>query len=84
MTGEETFESACLARLRGRAIELAPFLIRLTPRPTALALDLTALDREDVETADWRDEREDLAEDCVFQDWGIRKVKKKRRVSTYF
>jgi hypothetical protein len=58
-------------------MELAPFLIRLMPRPTALALDLTALDREDVETADWRDEREDLAEDCVFQDLGIRKVKKR-------
>jgi hypothetical protein len=74
-TGEETFESACLTRLRGRAIELAPFLIRLMPRPTALVLDLTAVDTEDVETTDWGDEREDLAEDCDFKDWGIRKVK---------
>src|ERR1700733_4820555 len=74
--GEETFESACLTRLRGRAIELAPFLICLMPRPTALALDLTAVDMEDVETADWRDEHKDLAKYCVFKDWGIRKVKK--------
>jgi hypothetical protein len=51
-------------------------LICLMLQPTALALDLTAVDMDDVETADWRDEREDLAKDCVFKDWGIRKVKK--------
>src|SRR3984885_1184119 len=73
--GEETFESACLTHLRGQAIELAPFLICLMPCLTALALDLTAVDMEDVETVDWRDECEDLAEDCVFKDWGTRKVK---------
>ena len=79
-TGEETFESACLICLRGQATELAPFLICLMLRPTALEVDLTAVDGEDVETADWRDECEDLAEDCDFKDWGIRKVKKAKGI----
>src|ERR1700733_8079495 len=80
--GEETFESVCLARLRGRAIALAPFLIRLTPRPIAFAPDLTAFDREEIETADWSDEHDDLVEDfveyCVKRQ-GIKRVKKKKK-----
>ena len=61
MAGDETFDSTCLARLRGRVIALAPFLIRLMPCPIALG-------REDVETTDWSDERDDLAEDFAVEE----------------
>ena len=63
MTGDETLDSACFTRLRGRTIALAPFLIRLMPRPIAFALDLAALDTEEV--VDRSDERDDFAEDFV-------------------
>jgi len=58
-------------------IILVPFLIRLTPHLIALALDLTAFEREEVETADWSDERDDFADDFVIKEWGIRRVKKR-------
>jgi hypothetical protein len=68
MIGDETFDNACLACLRGRAIALAPFLMclipRLMPRSIAFVLDLAALDMEDDEM-DQRDERDDFAEDFV-------------------
>jgi hypothetical protein len=55
----------------------------LTPCPIAFAPDLTALDREAVETVDWSDEHDDLVDDLVddladdFVDkGGIRRVKK--------
>jgi hypothetical protein len=73
--GEEMFESACLAHLRGQAIAMAPFLIHLTPCLIAFAPDLTALDREEVETADWSNECDDLVDDFV-EEGGIRRVKK--------
>ena len=66
----------------GRAIALAPFLTCLTPCPMTLALDLMALDREEAETADWSDEREDLAEDLaadfVVEEGGISWPTKKK------
>ena len=49
------------------------------PRLIAFAPDLTALDREEVETADWSDERDDLADDLAddfIEERGIRRVKK--------
>ena len=73
------FKSVCLAHLRGQAIALAPFLIHLMPHSIAFAPDLTALDREEVETADWSDEHDDLVDDLVedfIKERGIRRVKK--------
>ena len=58
---------------------LAPFLLRLMPRLIAFAPDLTALDREEVETVDWSDEHDDLVDDLAedfIEERGIRKVKK--------
>ena len=78
--GEETFKSVCLAHLRDQVIALAPFWICLTRCLIAFAPDLTALDREEVETADWSDEQDDLVEDLVddfVKEGGIRRVKKR-------
>ena len=61
--GDETLESACLARLSGRTSLLVPLLIRLMPAPIAFVLDLAALDTEEV--VEWRDERDDFAKDFI-------------------
>ena len=49
------------------------------PCSIAFAPDLTALDREEVEMADWSDERDDLVDDLAeefIEEWGIRRMKK--------
>lgn len=71
-TGVETFDRACLVRLRGRTMFSACFLIRFTPRLTALAPELIVLE---IEVVDRSDECEDFAED--FTD--IRRVEKKKK-----
>ena len=53
------------------------FLTRLMPRLIAFALDLAALDMDDDEIVDWRDERDDFVDDFVKWE-GISEVKKKR------
>lgn len=76
-TGVETFNNACLARLRGRARASSLFLIRLTLLLmlclTALAPDLTVLEMDDDDTVDRSEDCDDFAE--VFVD--IKRVKKK-------
>jgi len=54
-----------LGTLEGTSDCAGTFLDTLTPHPIAFALDLMALDREDVEIVDLSDECDDLADDLA-------------------